>query len=68
MYGHLRPFATAKLNMAFLCFVTLLTNMARLTLCFLLALSAFGQALTGEYSVNGTVRNTVSGNRSGTLW
>lgn len=41
--------------------VTVMTNMRRVTLCFLLASSAFGQTLTVPYSVKGTVRNTVSG-------
>jgi hypothetical protein len=35
--------------------------MRKVTLCFLLASSAFGQSQTGPYSVRGTVRNTVSG-------
>ena len=35
--------------------------MRRVTLCFLLASSAFGQAQTGPYSVSGIVRNAVSG-------
>ena len=38
-----------------------MTKMRSRTLSCLLASSAFGQALTGPYSVQGTVRNTVSG-------